>query len=523
MNSGIRWSPPSPDRAPAPWRTTSRRLAGRPAPVALLAGLLLAGLILAAAAGPVRAWTGSEPATGAPVLTLAESLQLALEHSPRLGIARSRSRQSLAQVDQAESMLRPRLDAVASVSERKTPPEMLSPGFDFRTGLPTEPLTDLDSLTAGSVALVYSQVLFPLGQTRLQLEQARLAPAVARAQEAMDRAAVLADVESAYLGVLEARSGLELARLLERNAREGARVVREQAAAGMATELDVLAAENAAARAGQGRQAAEAGLEMAWDALFQTIGLPRPEQLPALEPVEYPPGEALLVGYDMESLQSRATTGRPELVMAAVQRDQARLRLEEARLQRRPGLALQASYQPADSARALTLSLNDRAAFQATVTHTESDVDVPAAESWQVGLQLTWNLLDGGATAAAIREAEEAAAQAELALRQLEAGIALELARKHSALTQAMLEVATTERAVAEAAGRYRRVQAQAESGAVARLQLWEAEAETARARHQHLQALAGLVRARTSLAIAAGFSSPELQQLIIASTTGGR
>src|SRR5690606_41412799 len=54
------------------------------------------------------------------VRTLAESLERALEHSPRLGIAQSGARQALAQVDQAESLLKPRVDVFGTISEQTT-------------------------------------------------------------------------------------------------------------------------------------------------------------------------------------------------------------------------------------------------------------------------------------------------------------------------------------------------------------------------------------------------------------------
>lgn len=459
------------------------------------------------------------------VLTLAESLNLALEHSPRLGIAQSRTRQAEAQVEQAESLLKPRLDLFGNLTEQTvSPAELAALLASTPPSPPTAPPTPGDSYTAGAVGLSYTQLLRPLGETRVQLDQARLAPAAARAQEALDRAQLLRDVENAYLSVLEAQATVDWARLLERNAQEASRVVQDRIAAGVATELDGLAAEAGALQARQARQAAEDGLQLAWDALYQVMGLPRPQALPALEPLDKPPAEALLVGIDMADLQAQARAGRPEMVQARLGLEQSRLQLEQARLQRRPRLSLEASYTPEGSQESLNLSLDDRAALQATLTRMESDYPqmLQGPESWKVGLQVTWNLLDGGANSAAVREAEEAVTQAELTLQQLEAAITLELAQHQTALTQALLKLASADRSVTEAAGRHAQIQVQAHEGAATKLQVWEAEATWAHARLEQVQALAELVRARTRLAIAAGYEPVRIQQLITARAPGG-
>lgn len=503
-------------------RPRARRLwpAGRPlALVAVCTALLvvLAGLL---SVSPAAA---SQP-EATPVLTLAESLELALEHSPRLGIAQSRARQALAQVDQAESLLKPRVDVFGTISEQTTS-DLLAGLGDKDPNLASHSLaTHGDSVTSGAVGMSYTQLIWPLGESRIQLEQARLAPEVARAQEALERAQLLRDVENAYLSVLEAQATLEWARLLERNAQEALRVVQDRVELGVATELDRLAAEAGALQARQARQAAEDGLELAWEALYQIMGVPRPEQLPALEPLSQLPADALLAGLDPEALKAQARAGRPELVQARLGLEQSRLQVEQARIQKRPRLSLEASYTPEGAENSLSLSLDDRALLQATLTRVESEVEPlpPSPESWKVGLQVTWNLLDGGASAAAVREAEEAVTQAELTVRQLEAAITLELAQHQTGLTQALLTLAAAERSVTEAAGRLAQVEQQAHEGAATKLQVWEAEAALAQARLKQVQALAELARARTRLAIAAGYDAEQLQALITARAPGG-
>ncbi|MFS8614467.1 TolC family protein, partial [Limnochorda sp.] len=330
--------------------------------------VVLAGLL---SVSPAAA---SQP-EATPVLTLAESLELALEHSPRLGIAQSRARQALAQVDQAESLLKPRVDVFGTISEQTT--SDLPAGLGGKDpNLASHSLaTHGDSVTSGAVGMSYTQLIWPLGESRIQLEQARLAPEVARAQEALERAQLLRDVENAYLSVLEAQATLEWARLLERNAQEALRVVQDRVELGVATELDRLAAEAGALQARQARQAAEDGLELAWEALYQIMGVPRPEQLPALEPLSQLPADALLAGLDPEALKAQARAGRPELVQARLGLEQSRLQVEQARIQKRPRLSLEASYTPEGAENSLSLSLDDRALLQATLTRVESEVE----------------------------------------------------------------------------------------------------------------------------------------------------
>lgn len=496
----------------------------------------LAALLLVVLVG-VTGGTGSGAAQPAPApLTLGESLRLALEHSPRLGTTRSQLRERMAKLQEAESVLRPRLDLSGEVSRRNSVSfRGLFPGgrgATEGTAPPQGPPSGGGPLLSGSVtatvptlSLNYSQVLLRTGDVRLELERAGLGPRLARLAVEQEEAALLAQVEDAYLGVLEAQSALALSRLLARNAREAARVTAGRVEAGTATEVDRLAAETAARQAEQGVAVAEGALELAYRALYRVMGVSLPARRPALEAVAPPEARAFPFTVDLEQLQQQAMAQRPDVARARLAMEDARLALELARREDRPTLALQGTYQWNHPAQSLTLGVDDRSTLQLQASWSDLPEELRFSrgqDTWQVGLQVTWNLADGGANRARVEAARAALEQSRLELAELEAGVAVELARRYAELTEALQELAVAERRVAEAGERHRLLQEQERLGTATRLQVWEAEAEAARARHQRLQAEARVARARTALAVAAGVAPDRLLELLAGAAAGG-
>lgn len=441
----------------------------------------------AAASPPVT------PAAVAP-LTLAESLRLALEHNPRLRSAQSRLRQSEAQLDQAGAPLRPRLDVSAEggpaeVSLRQAPSRTLS-------------------YTSLTLTLSYAQTLGRPEDVRLRMQRAELAPELARLSLEQVRASVVAEVENAFLALVEAQSASELSQLQLRAAQEAARVARERHAAGVLAEADLLAAQAAEARARQAALAAGQALQLAYESLYRVMGVPVPAVLP---PVQTPALEAMqLAPSDLDALRRRALESRPDLLSALAAVRDAELALRQAQRSSRPTLQLQASYRWKDPGRGVTLSVDDETHVRVSLYHQQLPSELQE-QGYSVGLRLAWNLFDGGLSDAQLRQAREALEQARLRVEELQASVAVELTQRQAELTRALQELLVAEQNLAEAAARHDGVRQQAAAGLAIAVELLQSQARLAQARHERLRALIQVARARTALALASGASSAEL------------
>ena len=426
--------------------------------------------------------------TAPPPLTLSESLRQALQHNPSLRSAESSLRQSEARRDEAEAPLRPRLD----LSAEGGPQEF--------SGRPE---------TALALSLSYGQTVGRPEDVRLRLRRAELAPQVARLSLEQVRTSVVAEVQSAFLAVVEAQSAADLGQLQLKAAQEAARVARERYAAGVLAQADLLAAQAAEARARQAALAASQALQLAYESLYRVMGVPMPASPP---PVQAPPLEGLQApSEDPDALRRRALESRPEVLSALAAVSDAELALRQAQRSSLPTLQLKASYQWTNPLRGLTLSVDDETNVRFTVFQQQ-----PAGQAfpgYSVGIGLVWHLADGGLSGAQVRQAQEALEQARLQVEKVQASVVAELAQRQADLARALQELLVAEQALAEATARYEAVRQQAAAGLATDLDLLQAEARLAQARHDRLRSLIQVARARTALAVASGTSSAELLQ----------
>lgn len=468
----------------------------------LALAILALGLTLAAPAAAADLPPAERP--DEPVLTLKESLALALEQSPRVRIAGSVLRRSEAQRDELRSMLSPSIT--------------LNGGLD--RGLVTNQSLGLNQpTTQAQVTLGYGQVIARSEPIRLSLELGDVGVRAAAFQEQSEKLAVLANVVSAYVAVLEAESALELSRIYARNSEAAARIAADRLDVGTATEADLLAAQAAEARARQGVSVAEDAVSLARDALLQTLGVDA-EAVGGegfrLEPIDT---LATMFALDesLDTISARALRSRPEILQAELALEAARLKLQQYKADSRPQAEVRASFAGADGGPALSLTLTDRGQLSGGVTQTHTfddhlaDGGIPPNDRWQVGVGFRWNLADGGAKKARLAQLQEEVKEAELRLADVKSQLAVALAKQYSDVVHALQELAVADQELLEARTRYQAVERQLEAGTAAQIDLWQAEAQLVQARHDRVLALGRLIRAQASLAVASGLTAEEL------------
>lgn len=422
----------------------------RLAPIAALA-LLLAPRP-APAAGPTT------------TLTLADALGLLESQGPASAQARSRAEEASALVRQSASALLPTLTATGSYTANRDQAKIVRPPAG-------DPLYIQAYETLAAAGTLRVPLLVPGAWADLAAARHGAAAAEGGA-EATRLSLRLAVVQGAWL----ATSAEEIASAAERAlaiAQDQARTARRAVDAGLQPPLSALASETQAVRRESDLVTARASLERAQLALGVLLGRAERVRIPVALP---PPAPAEEAGA-----------------------------LAAAALQRRPEVRAQAEALAAAESQRISARLRLLPQLSATGSLFAQDVPLPTGhrDGWQVLLQLTWPLYDGGLRYGKEREARAriAGARAGAEAERLAVLQEVEDGARELSVSAERVRLAEKQRAVAaDAAATARRGFEAGVTGNVEVLaandELFQAEVGLARARAQLGQAAAALDRA---------------------------
>lgn len=314
---------------------------------------------------------------------------------------------------------------------------------------------------------------------REQLEAARLAFTAALNDTLLavrqQFYAVLLDRE--LIGVQE-----EALRVLE-NELTNARHRRE---AGTGSDFDVLRAEVAVANARPALIRVRNAYRVAQDRLRATLGVPAdaaglPTELDVQGALEVPRREISLA-----DAIAAARAQRPELLQQERLIKAAEHGIAGARSGYLPSLSAVAGYEWT----------------KPSLTTTPQN----SLDGWTAGVQASWNIFEGRATAGRVTQARSRANQARHAAEERNLAVDVEVRQAHSALTEAVELLASSEKVVAQARESLRLARARYEVGTTTQLDvlqaqsaLTEARSNLAQAQHAHAVAQAALLRAMGS------------------------
>lgn len=405
-----------------------------------LAPVLLAFTLLAA--------VGTAAAEGIVVPTAGEAVRLALVNSSEAAMAKARLEAALAgDASLRAALLGWRFDAV----------------FDD-TVTETETLKAIKPLNTLSATLAIRKALGAAGTTKLALDESRL-----QAERATrDYGAELRQIA---LTAYEAYRQLELAliqyRILQRSVdltRDALDVAEDQYASGAQSEARLEEARVAHREAQNGLAAASRMLDIAWLRLARLLGLD-PEKADILDievlsveealqmivedhPV-FRPESAVPWRWSVDEAVEIALDSRPEILGARDAVQLARLGVEKVKLDRRPTIQLSANATTEDQIRA-SLTMDNDWVVQGSLTAWWFDQDMPKSLSsnpvrqapsdginWDIGIRVTYNLWDSGASRAGQHQAEQAVVQAELGLEQARHGITLDVQSRYAEVQSA--------------------------------------------------------------------------------------
>lgn len=380
-------------------------------------------------------------------LTFQGAIELALGHSPEVAMAQETVATAEARTAGLRAKRLPNLHVDASAN-------LFREAYELPFG---EAVVTLHEQTTTTASVTISQPLTKLAYLSELVGASRHDEAASRGEYDRARLDTAYKTAEAYLKVLSAQAQREVAhRSVSDLQQELDRAITFRKAEST-TDIDVLRFRSAKAAADQAALRADAAVQVAEAGLVTLLGLPEgttlalSDDLPAT-----PPG----LTQSLEDAQRRALTARPELVTAREQ------------------------IAAADKARraARTDYLPDVRAF-ATWEHLTGTQPFQPENEELIGVRLSWNVWDWGATHQAVLEAEHKKTRAELARSALVDQVRFDVRRRFTEARTlfASLDSAALQEQTADEAYRLQKVRF--EAAAATATDVLDAETDSARAR----------------------------------------
>jgi outer membrane protein len=411
-------------------------------------------------------------------LTEQEAVQRALSASPRLAGALAQVEAAGAEARVARAARLPQIDLGGGYTRYSNVPELSipQPSGPPRTIFPNLPDNYRARLAAGIA-------LYSGGRTGALVEAAEDERDASTRDQTTERLEVELETRAAYWSLVTAR---ELARLLaEAVAAYEAHLkdAENRAALGMAAQNEVLAVKVERERGELARLRAENAAAVGEANLARLLGLSPEVRLEPAQPLE---GVVEAAGAP-EDLVAIAFENRPERAALVSRLGAAEARVRVERAARLPQVAASGGYDYANPNRRL---MPPEATWK---------------ESWDVGLNLSLSLFDGGKTSAATARARARSAALRAQLEDLTRRIRLQVTQRTLELEAARAAVAVAERGLEAARENQRVAGDRYREGLIASSELLDAEVALLRAGVDRTEALAQLRLAAAGLARALG------------------
>ena len=453
-------------------------VARNPSPILLLA------LVLGLGGGAVRAAGAQDGGLLLDTITVEQAVQEALRVNPTIQAVEQNAAAAAASVREARSAWFPEVSG--AVSYRR-----LSENVDYTVDLPgqsgagTQPVTFAPAILNRYTARAsVTQPLFTGFRIPNRHDAAQARTEAARAEVVSTEQTVAFETRAAYWELYRAQAQVEATAksvaLIERRLTD----VRNQRAAGRATEADVLRVKARRDRVRAERLRARNAVQRARRTLNDQMGRPLDASVALADTVRISQNER-----PVNALVERALARRPDL-RALQQTVQARAAaVDVAQSDWFPQVALTGSYLYARPNEQL-FPPEDR--FQGT---------------WQAGVQLSWDLSLGFRTDASTDRARAQWQQARYELQDRRQSVRAEVQTEAESVAEARRAVRAATTSLESARAAYRAVQSRFEEGMVVVSDLLDAERALREARSQLAAAQAEYALARAALARAVGRS----------------
>jgi outer membrane protein len=415
-----------------------------------------------------------DPAYAVPdELNLAYAIAFALDNNFAIRAAKERIRQQEGILLEVRSAQVPSLSASGSYSALD---REISPSGDDRNW---------------SLGITARQVLYSGGGVTASVQAQRLALEAATLQLQAVIDAALLEVRTRFYGVLVARERIKVqeqnVELLQRQLQD----VRNRFQAGTVSNFEVLRAEVALANAQTPLISARNNYRLAIEELRQSLGFTTSDganvgKIPEfVGSLDYAP-----VSFELASSLATAKARRPDLLRLRRLEEAAEQTVTVRRSDHHPDVSLFGSYDWR----------------KAAGTSRFSD----ARDGWTVGVQSSWNIFDGRATAGRVVQARSQLAQARLASEEAELAVSVEVRRALSSLQEADELSNASRRVVDQAEEAVRLADARYAAGTATQLDVLQARNDLTTARLNQLEAFYRYNLARATVRRAMGLPDEE-------------
>jgi len=320
------------------------------------------------------------------------------------------------------------------------------------------------------IQLKATQALFAGGGIRSSILGAKLVRDAALADLQSTINAALLDVRTRFYNVLLAREKVQVqeenVKLFERELQDA----QNQFKAGSVSNFEVLRAEVSLANAQPDLITARNDYRIAVEQLRQSLGVPAgPRGTPTLFPEVTGSLDVTQESYDLESALTSAHEHRPELTSLSRRQESGEQSVVSAKSNYYPNLAAFGEYEW------VGIGLSQGSNFN--------------ANGWLVGLQSSWSIFDGRATAGRVRQARSLVEQARLSYSSEELAIDVEVRQALSSLDEAAELVAASKKTVGQADEALRLANARYHAGTATQLDVLTSQVALTQARTNELQA----------------------------------
>ncbi len=426
-------------------------------------------------------WAVTARAAPAP-LTLGEAMLLALKHNPALAAAGMAVETAEADLAKARARFLPTVNFNETYNFSDNPSQVFMSKLNQRVFTGQDfLLNNLNNPNAYGnfrAGLMMRQPLFQAGEAALGYQQARLGREMASAYVLSARQQLLFQVTQAYFGLQLAQENLKVVQQAGQTAAAHLKIAQSRFKAGTTVHSDVLAAEVHLAKLTQEEMTASSRVKIAQSALATVLGQPevaaRPLAPAPKTPAPLPP--------NLDDLQQTAQEKRPDLKNLTLAARVAQQEYTKARLSYLPRLHVVAEY-----------DVDQRRLFG------------PSADSYTVMALLNFNLFNGLADLARVRETKAKEAQARDLKRDLEDRVRHQVTEAILTLKTARARLQVAEKAVGQARESLRLIRLRYEAGLTILVDLLTAEDATKNSELSQVAALFDTYLAQAGLDLALG------------------
>jgi outer membrane protein TolC len=420
-----------------------------------------------AAPSAVRAFPTPEEIAGRE-LTLGEAVRIALDNAPAILQRFGEYVAAQQRIDQAFSTMLPQLSLLGQALYSDSTTRIFN-----STGSTT--FSNVSKPSPASGALSASQLLWDFGKSWAATDAAKANSDSAREQVELQKdLIVLAVKESYFLQLLSSRLVVVAAQAVDRS-ELNLKSAKGFFDVGTRPKFDVTRAEVDVANARVALIRAQNAVSLARIGLNQAMGIAinaptRVKDILAYEPVKF----------DRDTLVAEALRQRPEYKQARLRSDAAEATVRQNFRDFFPGLFGVGSV----GAGRTENDVQGQGGSSAPGVFTRVDRD------WQVGLELRWNIFDGGNKIARYREAKALLEASQAGVRDTELQIWQQVEQAHVNVVEAEERIGAAQKAVESAQENFRLSQGRFDAGVGTIIELTDAQLALTQAQATEAQAL---------------------------------